>query len=178
MTYPATTHAATTHAATIWVSTLVRLGLAGVLLVAGSLKVIDPHASVQAVAAYELLSPALETWVGWGLPFLEIALGLLLAAGLMTRWAAAAAGLLMVVFIVGVVSAWTQGLSIDCGCFGGGGQVAPGEERYLGEILRDLGFLAMAVWLVVRPRSRFSLDHLHDEETDEQANEPAERVRA
>lgn len=146
-----------------WLSTLVRLGLAGVLLVAGALKVIDPGASVQAVSAYELLPQVLETWVGWGLPFLEIALGLLLAAGLKTRWAAAATGVLMVVFIAGVVSAWARGLSIDCGCFGGGGQVAPGEERYLGEILRDLGFLAMAVWLVVRPRTRFSLDHLHDE---------------
>lgn len=161
-----------------WISTLVRLGLAGVLLVAGALKVIDPQASVQAVAAYELLPPVLETWVGWGLPFFEIALGLLLAAGAKTRWAAGATAVLMVVFIGGVISAWARGLSIDCGCFGGGGRIAPGEERYLSEILRDFGFLAMAVWLVVRPRSRFSLDHLHDEETDEQANQPAERVSA
>lgn len=164
--------------ATQWISTVVRLALAGVMLVAGALKVGDPQGSVQAVAAYELLPDALETWVGWGLPFAEIALGLLLVAGLMTRWVAALIGALMVAFILAVASAWARGLSIDCGCFGGGGEVAPGEERYLSEILRDVGFLAMAAWLVVRPRSRFSLDHLHDEETDEHDEEPTERVGA
>ena len=60
------------------------------LLVAGALKVVDPQASVAAVRAYELLPTGLETLVGWGLPFVEVALGLLLLAGLGTRPAAAA----------------------------------------------------------------------------------------
>ena len=50
----------------------------------------DPQASVAAVGAYELLPAGLETVVGWGLPFAEIALGLLLLAGVATRAAAAA----------------------------------------------------------------------------------------
>ena len=53
------------------------------LLVAGALKVVDPQASVAAVRAYELLPTGLETLVGWGLPFLEVGLGLLLVAGLL-----------------------------------------------------------------------------------------------
>jgi uncharacterized membrane protein YphA (DoxX/SURF4 family) len=140
------------------VSTGARLVLGGVLLVAGAIKVADPVASEQAVAAYELLPHALETPVGWGLPFVEVALGLLLLVGYGTRIAAAAAGILMVLFIAAVGSAWARGLSIDCGCFGGGGQVAPGQTRYLQEILRDLGLLALAAWLVRFPRSWFALD--------------------
>ena len=97
--------------------------------------------------------------MGWGLRFLEVALGLLLVSGLFTRAAAVAAGLLIVVFLIAVVSAAARGLSIDCGCFGGGGQVAPGQTSYAGEIVRDLGLLALCGWLVWQPRSRFALDH-------------------
>jgi uncharacterized membrane protein YphA (DoxX/SURF4 family) len=141
-----------------------RLVLAGVFLLAGALKVVDPQGAVQAVRAYELLPPSLETLVGYGLPFLEIALGLLLAGGILTRITAAAAAALLVVFILGVASAAARGLSIDCGCFGGGGTVAPGQTRYGGEIARDLGLLLLAAWLVWRPRSLFSLDRGDPEE--------------
>jgi uncharacterized membrane protein YphA (DoxX/SURF4 family) len=140
------------------ISTVARLVLGVVLLVAGALKVADPVASEQAVAAYELLPQALVAPVGWALPFAEVALGLLLIVGYGTRVAAFAGGVLMVLFIAAVGSAWARGLTIDCGCFGGGGQVAPGETKYLQEILRDLGLLVLAAWLVRFPRSRFALD--------------------
>ena len=64
-----------------WISTLARLIVGGVLLVAGALKVIDPQSSVAAVRAYELVPAWLERPIGWGLPFLELGLGLLLVAG-------------------------------------------------------------------------------------------------
>ena len=141
-----------------WISTGARLVLGGVLVVAGALKVIDPQSSVVAVRAYRLLPIFLETIVGWGLPFAEIALGLLLLAGIATRAAAAATAILLLVFIVAVVSAAVRGLSIDCGCFGGGGEVAPGQTAYGTELVRDAGLVLLALWLVWRPRSRFALD--------------------
>lgn len=141
-----------------WASTAARLVLGAVLLIAGALKVGDPESSVQAVRAYELLPQGLETAVGWGLPFLEAAIGLLLLVGFGTRAAALAGGVLMVVFIVAVSSAWVRGLTIDCGCFGGGGQVAPGQTAYLQEILRDAGLLVLAAWLWVFPGSKFALE--------------------
>lgn len=145
-------------AAARWVSTMARLVLGGVFLVAGVLKAIDPQASVTAVRAYQLLPTSLATIVGWGLPFAEIALGLLLLAGIATRAVAAAAGILLVIFIAGVVSVAARGLSIDCGCFGGGGEVAPGQTAYGIELVRDAGLLLLAVWLVWQPRSRLALD--------------------
>ncbi len=95
--------------------------LGGVFLVAGVLKVIDPQSSVAAVRAYQLLPNSFATIVGWGLPFAEIALGLLLLAGIATRAVAAAAAVLLLIFMAAVISAAARGLSIDCGCFGGGG---------------------------------------------------------
>jgi len=135
-----------------------RLVLGGVMLVAGALKVTDPETAAQAVRAYELLPSGLEAPIGWGLPFLEIAIGLLLIVGYGVRAAAVAAGVFMVVFIVAVSSAWVRGLAIDCGCFGGGGQVAPGQTKYLQEILRDVGLLLLAAWLWLYPASRFALE--------------------
>nr|WP_202885538.1 MauE/DoxX family redox-associated membrane protein [Kribbella sandramycini] len=135
-----------------------RLILGGVLLVAGVLKVSDPETAAQAVRAYELLPPVLADPVGWGLPFLEIAVGLLLILGFGVRVTAASAAALMVVFLIGVASAWARGLAIDCGCFGGGGKVDPGQTQYLQEIVRDVGLLALAVWLCFNPASKFALE--------------------
>jgi uncharacterized membrane protein YphA (DoxX/SURF4 family) len=141
-----------------WLSLVARLVLGGVMVVAGALKVTDPETATQAVRAYELLPSALDAPVGLILPFLEIAIGLLLIVGFGVRWAAFAAGVLMVVFIAAVSSAWARGLAIDCGCFGGGGQVAPGQTKYLQEILRDVGLLVLAGWLWLNPPSRFALE--------------------
>jgi uncharacterized membrane protein YphA (DoxX/SURF4 family) len=145
-------------AAACWVSTGARVVLGGVFLVAGVLKAIDPQSSVAAVRAYQLLPNSLATIVGWGLPFAEIALGLLLLAGIATRAVAVAAAVLLLIFMTAVVSAAARGLSIDCGCFGGGGEVAPGETAYGIELVRDTGLLLLALWLVWQPRSRLALD--------------------
>jgi uncharacterized membrane protein YphA (DoxX/SURF4 family) len=154
-------------AAAPWVSTAARVILGGVFLVAGGLKVIDPQSSVAAVRAYRLLPTSVATIVGWGQPFVEVALGLLLLAGVATRLVAAAAAVLLVVFIAAVASAAIRGLSIDCGCFGGGGDVAPGQTAYGIEIVRDVGLLLLALWLVWQPRSRFALDRLSTEQVAE-----------
>jgi uncharacterized membrane protein YphA (DoxX/SURF4 family) len=141
-----------------WVATVLRLVLAGVLAVAGGLKLPDPDASVRAVRAYELLPEAAVPLVGFGLPVLEVALALMLLLGIGTRVAATVTAVLLVVFIVGVASAWARGLTIDCGCFGGGGQVAADQTAYPEEIARDVALLLAAGFLAWRPHSRLSLD--------------------
>ncbi|MCX6419466.1 MAG: DoxX family protein, partial [Actinobacteria bacterium] len=69
-----------------------------------------------------------------------------------------AGGALMFVFILGISQAAIRGLSIDCGCFGGGGQVAAGKTKYLVEIFRDIGLLGIALVLAKFPRGKFGLD--------------------
>jgi uncharacterized membrane protein YphA (DoxX/SURF4 family) len=135
-----------------------RVALGLVLISAGGLKVADPNEAITAVTAYQILPDGLATLVGYGLPFFEIMLGLFLVIGLATRASAATAGVLMVVFIAAVSSAWARGLSIDCGCFGGGG--ATENPAYLPEILRDLLFLGLACWLVIFPASLLAVDRL------------------
>ena len=140
------------------VGTLARLALAAVWLVSGALKAIDLDQTVVAVRAYDVLPRAAVDVVATVLPFLEIALGLLLLLGIGTRLVAIVSGALLLVFVAGVTQAWARGLSIDCGCFGGGGAVAPGATAYLQEVVRDAGFLALTAWLVVRPHTLLSMD--------------------
>jgi uncharacterized membrane protein YphA (DoxX/SURF4 family) len=141
-----------------WLRTAVRVGLGGIWIVAGALKVGDLAQSVEAVAAYRLLPAPLTHLVGWGLPFAEVVLGLLLMSGLFTRWSAVVSGGLQLILMLGLVSAWVRGLSIDCGCFSPGGRVAPDATTYVQSLIRDFIFLLGAAWLVWQPVTRLSLD--------------------
>ena len=140
-----------------WLALAARLLLGGVFVVAGLLKLPDPAAAVRAVRAYRLLPEVLVGPVAFGLPVVEVAVGLALLAGVFVRTAAVAAALLLTVFLVGVGSAWARGLQIDCGCFGGGGQVQAGQTAYPGEVARDTALLLLALALARWPHSRFSL---------------------
>lgn len=151
-----------------WISTIARLGLAAVFLVAGGLKVTDLAGSGRAVNAYRLMPYDTAKVVGAVQPFLEIALGLLLLIGLAVRLSAGIGAVLLLVFIAGIVSAWARGLQIDCGCFSKGGDLAAGRTpEYAWEIARDVGFLVLAGVLLFRPRTRFSLDGVLMGERDE-----------
>jgi uncharacterized membrane protein YphA (DoxX/SURF4 family) len=150
----------------LWSATLGRLLLGGVFVVAGILKIPDPAAAVRAVRAYRLLPEPLVAPVAFGMPVVEIAVGLALLAGVFVRAASIASAVLLIVFIAAVSSAWMRGLQIDCGCFGGGGEVAAGETAYGTELLRDGVLLLVALALAARPRSRLALGrptHLPEE---------------
>jgi len=141
-----------------WIGFISRLILGGVLFAAGYLKVGSPDKSQMAVRAYELLPISIANFLGLVLPFFEIAIGLLLILGAGIRIAAALGGFTMFIFIIAIGQAWARGLNIDCGCFGGGGSVAPGQTRYLQEILRDAGLVALALFLIRYPVTKFSVD--------------------
>src|SRR3546814_3040563 len=87
-----------------------------------------------------------------------IVIGAFLGVVRFTLWSALLSGLLFLVFIIGIASAWQRGLQIDCGCFGGGGQIADATSKYPLEIARDVGLLAASALLVWRPRTRLALD--------------------
>ena len=117
-----------------------------------------------AVRAYDILPISIANFLGIVLPFAEMAVGILLILGAAVRISAVIGGTLMLMFIIGISQAWARGLSIDCGCFGGGGQVAPGTASYLPEILRDAGLALLAIYLFRFPQSKFSLDRQSSDE--------------
>jgi uncharacterized membrane protein YphA (DoxX/SURF4 family) len=141
-----------------WLTLLARVVLGGTLLVAGALKVGNLQKSAMAVRAYELLPVSLANFIGYTLPWIEIGVGLLLILGVATKTVAVIGAINMLVFIIAIAQAWARGLSIDCGCFGGGGSVDPEDTKYLSEIIRDLGLFALGIYLYLYPKGRFALD--------------------
>jgi uncharacterized membrane protein YphA (DoxX/SURF4 family) len=142
-----------------WLGTAARLLLAVIFFLAGWSKILDLAGSGRAVNAYRLMPYEAAKVVGAVLPAVELMLALFLLVGLATRVMAAITGGLLVVYIAGIASVWARGLSIDCGCFSKGGQLAPGQHpNYLWDIVRDMALLAVAVFLFVTPRTRISVD--------------------
>jgi uncharacterized membrane protein YphA (DoxX/SURF4 family) len=143
-----------------WLSTLGRIVLGAVFVVAGASKAADLANSVRSVRAYRLLPEWAAPAVGAGLPFVEIALGVLLVVGLGVRVGAIVGAALLVVFVAGIASAAARGLRIDCGCFGNGGDLKAGQQtRYAGEIARDAALVLVAGLVAWRPRGRLSIDN-------------------
>ncbi len=152
-----------------WFGSLARLILGGVLFAAGWLKIFTPAKSQMAVRAYEVLPNSVANFLGIFLPWFEVGLGVLLILGIAVRLSAFFGGALMVLFIAAISQAWARGLSIDCGCFGGGGAIDPSETKYLSEILRDIAFAWLGFYLVRYPLTRFAVEKLTKTQGD-QAN--------
>ncbi len=161
-----------------WTTFAARQILGWTLIVAGALKLPWPEASVLAVRAYQLLPFELTRPVGYALPVIEVVIGLLLVAGLFTRLAAWLGVAVMAAFIVGISWVWAHGLSIDCGCFGGGGEVENGMAQYPWDIARDVGLAACGVWAGLFPRSPLSADTWLFGGSSDITNEELEETRA
>ncbi|WP_425277262.1 MauE/DoxX family redox-associated membrane protein [Segniliparus rugosus] len=133
-----------------------RLGLAAVWLFAGVPKLLlsEPELNEIAVSAFRLLPDWAVRPVAAVQPGFEVALGVALLIGFGARAAAALSALLLAGYIAGIVWVWAHGYQIDCGCFSQGGEDPSATGwGYAKDIARDAGFLALALWLVAKPRS-------------------------
>ena len=143
-----------------WFGVIARVVVGGVWLYAGALKLPHPETSVTAVRAYQLLPTGTAETVGHLLPMLEIVVGGCLVVGLLVRLSGGLSALMQAAFVVGIVSVWSRGIAIDCGCFGGGGADPDAISKYPWEIARDSGLLALSLLLVWRPRTPLAVDNL------------------
>ncbi|WP_374122132.1 MauE/DoxX family redox-associated membrane protein [Frankia sp. AiPa1] len=149
------------------VSTVLRLVLAAVWLAAGLLKIGDPAGMVRSVRAFRILPEALVHPVAYGVPFLEISLGVLLLVGLAVRVTASVSALMLAMYIAAIASAAARGLHIDCGCFSSGGDLGAGAPtHYTSELIRDSLLLLVAVLLAWRPSGYLAADRLLDRPVD------------
>ncbi len=95
------------------------------------------------IDSYQLLPFWAVNFLAHTLPFLELALGLLLLSGLQLRWVASLSSLLLAGFFTVMVRTYSKGLEINCGCFG------PGEALGVRTLIRDGLLLILAVTVTV-----------------------------
>ena len=98
------------------------------------------------IDSYQLLPPWAVFALARTLPLVELALGVLLIAGVWLRYLSIAAAAILALFFSVMVVSYFRGAGIDCGCFG------VGEPLSLKTLARDGALLAAAIALVVLSR--------------------------
>ena len=131
--------------------TVLRLAVAGIFLYAAVGKLADVQAFAEELANFRVLLPATVPLAAAALPGVELLVGVLLAVGIATRAAAAAASGLLLVFTAGLSQALVRGIDLRCGCFGGA------DVATWGTVVRDLLMLAPALLVLRGGAGRFAL---------------------
>jgi len=126
---------------------LARLYLAAIFLFACWHKIVDPRAFAVDVATYQILPLALVNPVAIVLPWVELVAGLMLLLGVRVRAGALLVAAMMSVFLVALGSALSRGLQMSCGCFASQGAAA--DPISAKTVLRDLGWLALALYVLI-----------------------------
>jgi uncharacterized membrane protein YphA (DoxX/SURF4 family) len=91
------------------------------------------------INSYQMLSPDHALMLARLLPWMEVALGVLLIAGIGLRWVGSLTTALLVVFMFALARAAMLRLEINCGCFGNQ-STTPAKELIL-----DSGLLLVAL---------------------------------
>jgi uncharacterized membrane protein YphA (DoxX/SURF4 family) len=120
------------------------VALGVVFLYAAYMKLREPWLMfAMSIDAYQILPEWAALTLGRILPWLELALGLLLATGFGLRYSAASASILLGVFFAVMVRAYVMGMKIDCACFGLGDVIGPRT------LVRDGVLLVLSVGLTI-----------------------------
>lgn len=96
---------------------LVRLLVGGVFVWSSVSKLRFPYEFLKDVYGYEMLGAKAGMILAMVLPWLELAVGMLLLAGSVLGGALLTSMLLLMMFVIGQSSAIYRGLEISCGCF-------------------------------------------------------------
>lgn len=140
-----------------WLALAARLYLAHVFLFACWFKIIDPAAFALSVATYQLLPLSLINVTALVMPWAELLAGAMMVLGFRVRAAALLICGMMVIFMIALAWALYQGLDMSCGCFASSSDADP--ISYL-TMLRDAGWLALGVYVLVFDRRPIGLDWL------------------
>lgn len=135
---------------------LARFGLALIWIYSGYTK-IGAHLDVtKSIEAYQIFTPYWSDLLARVIGPLELAGGLLLLLGIKLRWAGGVSIAVLVMFILGLWSAYSRGLNIDCGCFDpSAGESDPND--LLKAIWRDIAFIAATAFMMWRPFKKFAI---------------------
>lgn len=135
---------------------ILRLFLGVVFVYSSADKVLDPARFAIAIRGYDLLPLGLTNLSALAVAWAELLAGIMLIFGVLTRKAAAAVLILLVVFTVANVTTMVRGFVVDCGCFSNEG----GSQTGFQLILRNLFLVVTALMVMQFDRDFFGLSKL------------------
>lgn len=136
---------------------IARLYIGYIFIYASLHKIAHPASFALDIATYDILPLFLVNVQAITLPWLEIVSGVLVVIGFRTKGAALTIVGMMVMFIVAISIALYNGLDTSCGCFASQSVAEEDPISYL-TILRDVGWLAIAGYIVVFDKAKLGLD--------------------
>ena len=133
--------------------------LAWVFITACWHKILEPGTFALDVATYQFLPLWALHPFALVLPWVELLAGILLLVGFRVRAASLLIAVMMLSFLVALAWALHLGLDMACGCFAS--QAASTDDPIsLWTVARDLGWLALAVYVMVFDTSPLGVDRL------------------
>lgn len=123
-----------------------RVIIAGIFIYAGYAKLREPYLQFEvSLESFKILPEYTLEPIARSLPWLEVALGAALLTGILARWFALIASLMLATFVGAAARAYSMGLAVDCGCFGSGSNDTLGPKWFA----EHGGMLALAAAVTV-----------------------------
>lgn len=117
-----------------------RIILGAIFIYAAYVKLRDPwELFAMSIDSYQVLPLRMAEMAARVIPWLELAIGLMLIAGVWLRISGTIVSLMLLTFFTLMVRAYAKGMQINCGCFG------PGEAISWKTLLRDGSMAAAAI---------------------------------
>ena len=151
-------------AESILFQTPMRVALGGVFAFAAFNKINNVQAFAFAIKGFKILDPAkheqLIISAAYTIPWIEMIAGVMLILGLRTRAATAALGLMLLVFIAGLLHViLSKEIDADCSCFGDMNIVCSSKVGWC-QVIRDLVMLLPVGYLLWRGGGILAIDTL------------------
>jgi uncharacterized membrane protein YphA (DoxX/SURF4 family) len=126
----------------------------GALFVYSSLhKVQNPDGFAIAIRGYKMLPFALTNLFAIFIAWSELIAGIMLIVGVMTRKAAGAVLVMLVMFTVAITTTVVRGIAVDCGCFSNEGNHATDYTL----IIRNLFLITAALMVMLFDKGLWAL---------------------
>ena len=138
-----------------------RIFIGGLFLFAAYNKIPAIQSFAEAIKGFRIVDadthPELIVIAAFVIPWFEAIAGLLLIVGLRARSAALGIGLLIVMFIAGLVSVIMREIDASCSCFGDADVVCKGAVGWC-QVIRNTVLMIPTMYLIWRGPGRLSLD--------------------
>jgi uncharacterized membrane protein YphA (DoxX/SURF4 family) len=143
-----------------WLAVPLRWGIGFLFAYAGVVKIPHPGAFALAIYNYKLLPGWAIHPLAFGLPWIELVVGLSLLVGIGVRHGALLATILLGIFVGALGINVVRGLDVACGCFrisAEAGQTANHTPLYF---VRDIVLLGIALYVLTFDRARLAVESL------------------
>lgn len=151
-------------------SWLTRVVLGILFLYSGFSKIINPSATAQTILSYKIpldfINYDIAFMLGILLCITEISLGAMIFINKFAKPAALGMFILLAIFISGIMWAWSQGLLIDCGCYGENSKPLNTDSDYIAKLVENIGWVGLSVITMLAPSRIYKKKQSSKKSTD------------